>query len=934
MSFRLPVQILFPALVLILGSNAVIAGEALPAEVRTETVYLSGRGIDDAVPWKFQVTKGMKANQPSSIPVPSCWELHGFGTYSYGRGEKVQSDEQGLYERDFDAPKAWQGKRVFLVFDGAMTDTEAKVNGQPAGPVHQGAFYQFKYDVTKLLKFGTVNKLNVTVSKESAAPGVNRAERRGDYWNYGGIFRPVYLRILPAQFIDRVAIDARADGSFALEAYLDGQGPADNIAAQILDADDKATGPLFQSKLETAKTTIKTQIARPRTWTAESPYLYTVRVMLRRGEQVLHVIDQRFGFRTIEVKAGDGIYVNGARVRLKGVNRHSFRPDSGRALSRRISEEDVELIKDMNMNAVRMSHYPPDAHFLDVCDERGLYVLDELAGWQKSYDTESGTRLVEAMVTHHVNHPSIVCWANGNEGGWNTELDSLFAKFDPQKRNVLHPWSLFGGTQTKHYPTFRVLNKLLAGADPVMPTEFLHGLYDGGHGAGLEDFWAAMRTSPKGVGGFLWVLADEGLKRTDQDDRLDTHGNNAPDGILGPHGEKEGSYFAIKDIWSPVQIVAPDLNAAFGGTLEVRNEYDHTDLSACTFAWELLGFHGPGDKDAGHTVLQKGTIAAPSVPPGGKGSLKAVLPATWKTADALKVSATDPHGRLLRTWTWPVASAAECAKKLIEPGTEAARGSAEGDTIKVKAGGTEWTFSATDGLLRKVSAKGKVSSLTHGPVLVAGPEQKGRKGVPPSTPRQVTHKSDGNDYVVRTEYDGPMKYVEWRVMGSGWARLEYAYELSGSFNYFGVGFTYPEEKVKSFKWLGGGPYRVWKNRLPGAGLDVWRKAYNDAITGQVWTYPEFKGYHANLFWGILETSETPLTIVAGQDGLYLHLFTPKQPGDARNARAEFPATPLSFLHAIAPIGTKFHKAADIGPASQKNKAQGPYKGVVFLRAGE
>ena len=120
-------------------------------------------------------------------------------------------------------------------------------------------------------------------------------------------------------------------------------------------------------------------------------------------------------------------------------------------MSKQNSIEDVLLMKDMNMNAVRMSHYPPDDHFLDVCDSLGLFVMDELAGWHGNYDTKTGTKLLKEMIDHDANHPSIILWANGNEGGHNFELDSLFTEFDMQKRPVIHPWQLFGGIETQHY---------------------------------------------------------------------------------------------------------------------------------------------------------------------------------------------------------------------------------------------------------------------------------------------------------------------------------------------------------------------------------------------------------------------------------------------------------------------------------------------------
>jgi beta-galactosidase/beta-glucuronidase len=137
---------------------------------------------------------------------------------------------------------------------------------------------------------------------------------------------------------------------------------------------------------------------------------------LSDGKTILHTINEKIGFRTVEVREHDGIYINGTKIMFKGICRHSFWPESGRTTSKKISIDDVLLMKSMNMNAVRMSHYPPDKHFLDACDSLGLYVLDELGGWQKSYDTDIGKKLVKEMVVRDVNHPCIVLWDNGNEG--------------------------------------------------------------------------------------------------------------------------------------------------------------------------------------------------------------------------------------------------------------------------------------------------------------------------------------------------------------------------------------------------------------------------------------------------------------------------------------------------------------------------------------
>ena len=517
---------------------------ARSATVETEGLYLSGTGADNTVAWEFFCTGGRNSGFWTTIPVPSCWELQGFGTYNYGHDANPGA-EQGRYRHPFTVPADWQGRNVQLVFEGSMTDTDVKVNGVSTGPVHQGAFYQFRFDVGGLLHYGEgeSNLLEVTVSKRSSNSSINAAEREADYWIFGGIFRPVRLEARPVQSLQRVAIDARADGALAVIAHANGIGEALTVRAQVEDEEGLPVGPAFSAPIGAgaASVPLSAQIPGVTPWTMEAPALYHLVVELRRGGETLHRLRERFGFRTVEVRPGDGLYLNGVKIRVKGINRHVFHPDYGRTSSRALSEEAVGLIQGLNLNAVRMSHYPPDQHLLDVCDERGLLVIDELSGWQSpSYDTPTAHRLVQEMVERDVNHPGIILWANGNEGGWNTAVDGDFALYDPQARATIHPSTNFGGDlaqggfDTTHYPAYSTLLGKLAGPNLYMPTEFLHGLYDGGHGAGLQDYWNAMRGSPRGVGGFLWVFADEGVRRTDQNGRIDTDGIHAPDGIVGP----------------------------------------------------------------------------------------------------------------------------------------------------------------------------------------------------------------------------------------------------------------------------------------------------------------------------------------------------------------------------------------------------------------
>ena len=185
----------------------------------TESLMLSGSGLGNTVTWDFYCSGGMNSGKWSQIEVPSQWELQGFGEYTYGRwykkkGVKNPSMETGLYRHTFKIPKTWKGKQVSIVFEGVMTDAEVKVNSQLADEMHQGGFYRFSYDITDKLEYGKKNELEVKVWKHSANKSVNAAERRADWWLFGGIYRPVYLEAKPKTNIERIAVDASADGFY------------------------------------------------------------------------------------------------------------------------------------------------------------------------------------------------------------------------------------------------------------------------------------------------------------------------------------------------------------------------------------------------------------------------------------------------------------------------------------------------------------------------------------------------------------------------------------------------------------------------------------------------------------------------------------------------------------------------------------------------
>ena len=906
-----------------------LAGSVVALADETRVVYLSGHGKDDPVSWEFYCSAGQNSGKWTTIGVPSNWELQGFGSYNYGN-DKKKADEQGKYRRTFSVPSDWTAeKRIFIVFEGVMTDTEVSINGKSAGAKHQGGFYRFKYEITDLVKAGD-NLLEVTVSKVSSDRSVEEAERQADYWVFGGIYRPVYLEVVPKQFVEWIAVDARADGAFRADVHLNGTGDADSVTAEIIGLDGVPPGQPCDAKLEPdrEKVTLRTQVRGHKTWTAETPNLYAVRVNLRQGGRTVHAMTKRFGFRTFDVRPGDGLYLNGQKVRLKGVCRHSFWPDSGRCLSKEISFADVRLIQAMNMNAVRMSHYPPDEHFLDACDELGLYVLDELAGWQKPpYDTEIGKQLVKEMVTRDVCHPCILFWDNGNEGGWNRELDNQFALYDPQNRTVLHPWENFNGVDTAHYRNYEISRNKLSGSILHMPTEFLHGLYDGGLGAGLDDYWNLMYASPMGAGGFLWALLDEGVLRTDKNGRIDVAGNQAPDGIVGPYRQKEASFYTIKEIWSPIHIDLPELPPDFDGTIKVENRYDFTNLGDCSFEVKLGTFPSPAHEAVGHTTIFRRTSSGPDIKPHTNGVLRLDLPSTWRQADVLYMTARAPDGHEIRTWSWDLQGIKRYVDKhMARESREQVMVKEAGNEIRVAAGDLTLVLDGNSGSLKQIMRAGRQIDLAGGPRLIGGA---GR------VKQAATRRSDdGRSVQVRIEYEGDMHQATWTIYPTGWISLDYEYELNGQFDLFGVGFDYPESKMQSMRFLGAGPFRVWKNRLKGGTLDVWSNQYKDDIPGLSWDFPEFKGYYRDWRWVVFSTEQGDITIVNATPELFLGVYRPNDGPVPTNTKLNVPETGIAFLHGIPAIGTKFDKPEVLGPQSQKNKASGTYRGTVWFRFGE
>ena len=601
------------------------------------------------------------------------------------------------------------------------------------------------------------------------------------------------------------------------------------------------------------------------------------------------------------------------------------------------------------MNSVRLSHYPADPVFLEACDSLGLYVMDELGGWHGKYDTPTGVRLIEGMIERDVNHPSIIWWSNGNEKGWNIELDGEFHKYDPQKRPVIHPQGNFSGFETMHYRSYGESQNYMRLPEIFMPTEFLHGLYDGGHGAGLYDYWEMMRKHPRCIGGFLWVLADEGVKRVDMDGFIDNQGNFGADGIVGPHHEKEGSYYTIKQLWSPVQVMNTAIDRNFDGKLSVENRYDYLNLNTCRFIWQQVKF--PSVTDASNTttrILKQGEVQGSDVAAHGVGVVDiktSILPET----DALFLTVIDKYGYELWRWTFPVDKLNRETEQFSASSGRASYTETE-KGITVKANGRTFVFSKKDGQLKDVSVNNRKISFANGPRFIGArradrsldqfynhDDEKAKakdrtysEFTDAAVFTKLDVKEEGGNLILTANYKlGNLDKAQWTIHPDGMATLDYTYNFSGVVDLMGICFDYPEEQVLSKRWLGAGPYRVWQNRIHGTQYDIWENDYNDPIPGETFTYPEFKGYFGSVSWMSIRTKEGTISLTNETPDSYIGVY---QPRDGRDRLLyTLPESGISVLNVIPPVRNKVNSTDLCGPSSQPKWVDGSQTGRLVIR---
>jgi beta-galactosidase len=636
------------------------------------------------------------------FPVPANWELNGFGTPMYisaGYAFKIdpprvmgdpkpeyttfqERNPVGSYRRTFETPSSWKDRRVFIHFGGVQSAFYVWVNGQQVG-YSEGSMEPAEFDLTPYLKTdGTKNILAVEVYRWSDGSYLEDQ----DSWRFSGIFRDVFLYstadVRIADFAVRTDLDAdyrdakllikpeiatrRTDSlaGWTIRAQLhDASGkpvlekPLSQEIEPILNRDRKAEimndrvpqrGPAKFAWLETT-------VANPLKWTAETPNLYTLVLTLHDAAgELVEATSTRVGFREIEIKRGRFL-VNGQPIRMRGVNRHEHHPENGRVVSYKNMVEDIVLMKQANINAVRTSHYPNDPRWYELCDYYGLYVIDEadiethgVRGELASDPRWHGAFLDRAirMAERDKNHPSIVMWSMGNEAGYGPNFAAISAwlhDFDPT-RPVHYEGAQGKPTDPKtvdvisrFYPRLmepylesnpdvespenarweRLLEIASDPVDdrPVLTSEYAHAM---GNALGnFKEYWDEIYWHPRMLGGFIWEWVDQGLTKTAPDGTKFTayggdfgdkpnHGNFSIKGLVFADRTPQPKYWEVKKVYQPALIEPRDLTP--GKTaIRITNRHHHTNLNTLEARWTVV---------CDGAVVQEGTLPALDIRPG------------------------------------------------------------------------------------------------------------------------------------------------------------------------------------------------------------------------------------------------------------------------------------------------------------------------------
>lgn len=523
---------------------------ALSRKVEESTFYSSLNGS-----WKFKwqinpllvpkdfYSKNFNDSVWDNITVPSVWQMQGYDHLIY-RNVPMEFypydppnipdgiNPTGLYRKIISVPEDWNGREIFLHFDGIQSAAFVWLNGKYVG-YHEDGMTPAEFDITDKVEKGE-NTLAVMVLRWCDGSYLEDQ----DMFRYSGIYRDAYIYSKPSVSIRNLFIKTDFDNDYKdanliLDMYLKNFSKKNSTVQIRYSLYDKVNSLIFSEstssyniKKEFSKTSTK-KILAPQKWSDEKPYLYNLVIeLLNEKEEVIEIISQRVGFRELELKNGIAM-LNGIPVYIRGTNRHEHNPNNGKTLTKELMLEDIKLLKQFNFNAVRTSHYPNDPLWYDLCDEYGIFLQDEVNAEchytentfpQREDYLGSFMDRFERMVQRDKNHPSVIMWSTGNECGLakpHYMMADYIKKFDPT-RFLMHQSNQPDGEAPyvdiigPRYPTPSGLRQIgLASTKPVVMGEYAHAMGNSlGH---FDEFWETIYQIPKLQGGFVWDWVDQGL---------------------------------------------------------------------------------------------------------------------------------------------------------------------------------------------------------------------------------------------------------------------------------------------------------------------------------------------------------------------------------------------------------------------------------------
>jgi beta-galactosidase len=588
-----------------------------------------------------------------TIPVPSNWEMQGYGTpiysnitYPFPKNPPfIAHDDNpvGSYRTSFTLPESWQGRRVVIHFAGVESAFYLWINGHKVG-YSQGSRTPAEFDITEYLS-PRGNTLAVEVYRWCDGSYLEDQ----DFWRLSGIFREVF--VYSTEFLhirdfwvrcdfDDAYEDATLQVTAEVKNYARRAMGAHAVEVTLLDLNGLPVGPmpLMQWTLPRmlndtqTKQTLKHKITRPRKWTAETPNLYRVLLTLKQQNgRIVEVQQCRFGFRDVAIRDAQ-LHINGKPILVKGVNRHEHDPDKGHTLSLASMVRDIRLMKQSNINTVRTSHYPNDPHWYALCDEYGLYLIDEAnieshgmgyhpdvtLGNQPQWFKAHLDRTVR-MVERDKNHPSVIIWSLGNEAGDGCNFGGTAAWI--HQRDTTRPVHYERADQRPHTdivcPMYMRIPALIKYAQsrpnrPLILCEYAHAM--GNSVGNLQDYWDVIEAFPCLQGGSIWDWVDQGLRKVENGKTFWAYGGDFGDtpndenfccnGLVQPDRRPNPSLEEVKKVYQNIKVWPVDLRA---GRIKVHNKYTFRDLGLANLHWEVT---------ENGRVIQKGILPNMDVPAG------------------------------------------------------------------------------------------------------------------------------------------------------------------------------------------------------------------------------------------------------------------------------------------------------------------------------